>query len=53
MAVLVDRAADLEDLARKVQANHDEDSAALLLRQLERDYLTWHSTALSLLPDDL
>jgi REase_DpnII-MboI len=53
LAALVDRAAELEDQARKVQAEDDEDAAAVLLRQLERDYLTWQSTALSLLPDDL
>jgi hypothetical protein len=50
---LVDQAANLEDLARKIQAEPDDDAARCQLRQLEDEYLTWHSTVITLLPEDL
>jgi hypothetical protein len=53
LATLVDQAAGLEDLARKVQTEQDDDAAAEQLRQLEGDYLAWHTEAMSLLPEDL
>src|SRR6266567_4657785 len=53
LAALADRAADLEDLARKIQGEEDEDVAARNLRQLEVDYLAWQSAAVQLLPEDL
>ncbi len=53
LAALADRAADLEDLARKIQAEQDEDAAATNLRQLEVEYLAWQSAVMQLLPEDL
>jgi hypothetical protein len=49
---LADQATALEELASQVQSD-DEQQALNALHQLEREYLQWHSKALSVLPEDL